>query len=436
MNLVSVNSKEILFCTILVLYAHATALASNSKVSNEDVYPSPRIVIIGQTGVGKSSLANVLLGRDPQYNGMGHEHGCFKVSWGNGKVVTTKTCYDIGRWLGHQKQPEITIIDTPGFGDKDKEENNTISNLVDFLKNKILFVHVFVIAVNGQETPRFTNAMQSMLSIFTQIFGDKFWNNTVIGITRWDFDEYWANIRNNKEPPETVTSTTDAWHEVLVTQMRVAVKPPVVFIDSFYDVEAPEDQIEFETGNFTKYTARLLDFAKKIDPFECRDIVKATLEIDRLQDDLEQERINAKKLNDTIAEVRNDIEMRRQELKREREKSEKHSKAIDDRDKIQHDLELERKKTLRLEGQIKASYQLTEFVLFGFGMVCLGAGMGYLIKRRTFPNDTEDSEDDRNDEHSHHNDNGNGETLDVGSSVSERNEISAFSVNDSRKTEQ
>ena len=69
-------------------------------------------------------------------------------------------------------------------------------------------------------------------------------------------------------------------------------------------------------------------------------------------------------------------------------------------------------------------------------MLFLGVVMGYLIKRRTFPNDTEDSEDDRNDEHSHHNDNGNGETLDVGSSVSERNEISAFSVNDSRKTEQ
>jgi len=79
---------------------------------NESDFPSPRIVILGATGVGKSSLANVLLGRDRNYQNPGNK-GCFHVGSGTASI-THATCAQAGQFLG--RGPPVTLIDTPGFG--------------------------------------------------------------------------------------------------------------------------------------------------------------------------------------------------------------------------------------------------------------------------------------------------------------------------------
>ena len=70
--------------------------------NNENKYPSPRFLILGGTGVGKSSLANVLLGRDKNYKGEEFENGCFHVSRRLVDSITKDTCADTGYWLGHR----------------------------------------------------------------------------------------------------------------------------------------------------------------------------------------------------------------------------------------------------------------------------------------------------------------------------------------------
>jgi ABC-type transport system involved in cytochrome bd biosynthesis fused ATPase/permease subunit len=70
------------------------------KIKFEDLsrLPSPKIIILGGVGVGKSSLANVLLGRSRIAQGEGHNSGCFKVYGLDHKQTSTtkKTCWDTG----------------------------------------------------------------------------------------------------------------------------------------------------------------------------------------------------------------------------------------------------------------------------------------------------------------------------------------------------
>ena len=68
---------------LVLLLMSPTYLGSSSRsFPNEESFPSPRIVVIGALGAGKSSLANVLLGRDKSYDGGDFSDGCFKVQSG------------------------------------------------------------------------------------------------------------------------------------------------------------------------------------------------------------------------------------------------------------------------------------------------------------------------------------------------------------------
>ena len=301
LNDMSSSFKCMDFLFVLLCIVHVATARRKVIISNQDVFSSPRIVILGQSGAGKSSLANVLLGRAKNYqnNDSTTKNGCFMVKKGN-QPTTKATCPLQRHWLGDTSQPNITVIDTPGFGDKPEEDKKTIDGLVEWLRDYVKFVHVFMIAFpQGEE--RLTNSLREMLRQFQDIFGDEFWSNTILVATKWHYDQVAVNRRKEK-------GTTEKWwidminQEVLKNELNVRQELDAVFIDTYHDKEN-----EYEVNKFEENTKKLWIFAKSMDhtSFECKDIKIAITQIGKLQDKIEFQKYRIEKQkNETLIQIK------------------------------------------------------------------------------------------------------------------------------------
>ena len=66
--------------------------------------------------------------------------------------TTSATCAESGNWLGNG--PNITVIDTPGFGDTRNNfnfdvEQEQVEEMVDYLKENAKDITVFLICLKG-----------------------------------------------------------------------------------------------------------------------------------------------------------------------------------------------------------------------------------------------------------------------------------------------
>ena len=74
----------------------------------------------------------------------------------------------------------LKVVDTPGFGDSDGADNELIEEMMDVLDNTLGYTNIILLVIEGG-TPRFDDPLRAMLRQMTSIFGESWWDFTMIG---------------------------------------------------------------------------------------------------------------------------------------------------------------------------------------------------------------------------------------------------------------
>ena len=369
----------------------------NENVTNANRWPIPRIIIIGKSGAGKSSLGNVLMGRDRNFNGTGFESGCFKSDVSQptqGQKITSQTCADVKPWLGNSTYGEVTVIDTPGLMETDLEkEERTISELARKLKDEYKFINTFLIAIKESDAIRYTRETHSMMNLFANMFGDEFWCNVMIAFTHWgysSFDVQRRKVQSDTGRPKNETNYHEQQNKLFREHLGVTFDLPAVFIDSHYKKDGG-----VEEGNFTQETQKLLDFSNKNKPFACKDVKAVKTELRIVLDTLNNETQKNKQLTEKY-ELADKLEKKC--LKEKKTLTNEWMKCEEKLKMCQNTASKpDNGDCVSPEKQTVEGFSTLQLIMCGIGCLFFGLIAGYIIKMVTSrkENDEDDDDDDK-----------------------------------------
>ena len=253
---------------------------------------------MGETGVGKSTYANALLGDISC-------HSCtFKVC-NSLNLCTKNTTFAVGKWLGNGSR--FTVIDTPGFSYNDEEESHRINEMLDVLKSDVKGVNVIVLLIKGN-THSLSNGMRTMMKILEATFSKNIWMNMVIGVNMdWSYKE--KDIKQRDKSGRYEHQYLQEWNDRLIDSTLIEQDIPGVFTDPW-----SQQQWNLDDQNQQEYwkteTDKLWRFSQQNDLFMFKTVKDLLLETTKLKQDfiLENAMLKRKKReiteqNDSLKDV-------------------------------------------------------------------------------------------------------------------------------------
>ena len=177
------------------------------------------LLLIGQTGSGKSTLGNWLIGEEV-FDTSDYSESCTSKT-----VIEQSKTYDF-----------LSVIDTPGLSDsKGKDQENT-KEMTEFLKiyDERNNINLVLVVINSKNR-RFDDMMKKMIIFLCKVFPKHLQYNIGIAFTFYNYEKELKKHRTDDDPR--LEYQEDYVAEImklisLENQEEVNLNPPIFFLDS------------------------------------------------------------------------------------------------------------------------------------------------------------------------------------------------------------
>ena len=210
----------------------AEEFISSDKIEN-------LLVLLGNTGAGKSTLGNSLSGKPQLFE-----------SNGGSESFTSEVFFKKTQWNPVSKAAAaadtsqvLNLCDTPGMFDSRKQDYKNMTSLVNYFSEHVGSISALLIVLNGQ-LHRLDVHLKEMIDLFSKVFPNM-WENTMVVFTRWGQDKRSQEVR--EKTGETDEKKTQQYNKYLKDTYGLKHDVPIVFIDN-YPAKDPEEQKHFASA--------------------------------------------------------------------------------------------------------------------------------------------------------------------------------------------